>query len=196
MHLSSYQLNRYRHAGLAPTELLAIDDHLVTCEFCRQQLRPGINWPAAIHQLRANLLLLPEEDHVAPEQRTAFVHNRLDAIERELVTSHLQGCPDCTAQTQFLRAGTTDAIPTFGAMWANVMGFLQERAVLIWPMPVVALLVVVTVTIADYWYHRQRAKPAAPTITQPIAAPATPAPLPSPQQQERWPVGGKLVSGF
>ncbi len=180
MHLSSYQINRYRHAGLAATELLAMDDHLVTCEFCRQQLRSGMNLQAAIHELRANLQRLPEEEHVAPEQRTAFVHHRLDAVERELVTGHLQACPNCTAQTEFLRRGPTDSIPTFRVMWDRMMAFLQERAALIWPMPVAALVVVVAVTSADYLYLRQSAKPVVPAVNKQKETTAAPVPLASP----------------
>ncbi len=180
MHLSSYQINRYRHAGLAALELLAMDDHLLACEFCRQQLRSDLHWQAALPQLRTNLLRLPTEEHVAPERRAAFVHNRLDAIERELVTSHLQGCPTCAAQTQFLRDEAVEAIPTVGALWAGGLAFLHERAVLIWPMPVAAILVMVTVTIADYFYLRHHRNTAVPAVISPNPVPVSPRPPASP----------------
>ncbi len=180
MHLSSYQINRYRHAGLAAAELLTIDDHLTTCEFCRHQLRSGIPWSASIRQLQTHLEIQPEEAHVSPAQRTAFVQNRLDAVTRELVTSHLQSCADCTEQMQFLTAAPTDSIPTFGEMWARWLTLLHERTALIWPMPVAALFVVVTVTLADFLYFRPRAAAPLPAITQPSSVPATPVPSASP----------------
>ncbi len=180
MHLSSYQINRYRHAGLAAQELLVIDDHLLTCEFCRQQLRAGINLQAAIHQLQATLLRLPEEEHLSPEQCDAFAHNRLDAIERELVASHLLSCPSCTAQIQTVRENHRDTIPPIAQTWASVTVFLQERAASIWPMPVAALVVMLAVIIADCLYLRQGAKPVAPKVTKLKSIPASPAPISPP----------------
>ncbi len=182
MHLSSYQLNRYRYARLAPEELLAVDDHLVTCEFCQQQLRSAMNVQAALQQLRTNLQCGPETEHLQPEQRTAFVHNRLDAVERELVTSHLQECASCAAQIRFLQEDATETVPTFAATLARLWAFLHERAALLWPMPVAALFVVVSVALIDRWYFGSSAEPAAPAVLQPpVAQPApAPAPLPSP----------------
>jgi hypothetical protein len=180
VHISSYQINRYRHAGLEASELLVIDDHLATCEFCRQQLRSDIHWPAAIRQLQRNLQRQPEVNHITPERRTAFAQNRLDAVARELVTSHLQFCTDCDAQMQFLTAAPTDSLPKCGTMWARLVMFLGERAALIWPMPVAALLVVVAITVADYLYLRHRATAPLPAVKQPSVAPATPSPSASP----------------
>ena len=177
MHLSSYQINRYRHAGLAAQELLVIDDHLLTCEFCRQQLRSGINLQAAMHQLQANLLRLPEEEHLLPEQCDAFAHNRLNVIERELVASHLLNCPSCTAQVQTVRENHRDTNPPSAQIWASVAVFLQERTALIWPMPVAALVVMLAVIIADCLYLRQSAKPVVPKVTKLKSVPASPAPL-------------------
>jgi hypothetical protein len=180
MHISSYQINRYRHAGLAASELLAIDDHLATCEFCRQQLRSDIHWPTAIRQLQLNLQLQPEVNHITPERRTAYAQNGLDSVARELVMSHLQSCADCTEQIQFLTTTPTDSIPTFGAVWTRLLTILDERAALVWPMPVAALLVVVAVTVADYLYLRHRAVAPRSAIPQPSSAPATPSPSASP----------------
>lgn len=183
MHLSAYQLNRYRYARLAPEELLAVDDHLVTCEFCQQQLRSAMNVQAALQQLQANLRRELEVEHLPPEQRTAFVHNRLDAVERELVTSHLQECASCTAQIRFLQEDATETVPTLAETLTSLWAFLHERAALLWPMPVAALLVVVSVALMDCWYRGSSAEPAAPAVIQsPIAQPApAPTPLPSPR---------------
>ncbi len=176
MHLSSQQLNRYRHAGLAPGELLSMDDHLLTCEFCRQQLRPELPLPAALEHLRAALQTLPEEEHIAPELRTAFAQDQVDAIESELIMSHLQRCPACAAQIEFLRGGKTDAILTWGAMWATIAAFLYERAVSLWSIPLAAILAVVLVALADtiFLHH---SNPAVPVVAQPNARPAAPLPL-------------------
>ncbi len=177
MHLSSQQLNRYRHAGLTPGELLSMDDHLLTCEFCRQQLRPDLSLFAASQHLRAALQTLPQEEHLAPEVRTAFAQDQVDAIERELITSHLQRCPACAAQIEFLRGGKTDVILTWGAIWATVAAFLYERAVLLWSIPLAAILAVVLVAIADSIYLHHQSNSTVPVVAQPNIRPAAPPPL-------------------
>lgn len=182
MHLSSYQINRYRHAGLAPAELLAVDDHLVACEFCRQQLRASKNVSAAMQQLQASLRSWPEPLHVSPEQRTAFVQNRLDAVERELVTSHLQECSVCAAQIQFMQNRASTPARTLRDVMAQAWAFLHERAVLIWPMPVAALIVVVLVTLVDQYYFRPGQKQSAPEIVRQQPEPVLPTPLLLPPQ--------------
>jgi anti-sigma factor RsiW len=180
MHLSFYQINRYRYACLTPMELLAVDDHLATCEFCRQQLRSGLNVPAALQQLHANLQVVAESEHLPPAQCTAFVHNRLDAVERELVTSHLEECRSCAAQVQFLQQEAVASVPTPAEMLASLWAFLHERAALLWPMPVAALLVVVSVTLIDQWWLRRSAEATAPTAIQPHVEPLAPTPSVSP----------------
>lgn len=172
MHISAYQINRYRYAGLEAAELLAMDDHLATCEFCRLQLRSDLQWPTAIRQLQRNLQRQPVVNHIPPERRTAYAQNCLDAVARELVTSHLRYCTDCAAQMQFLTAAPTDSIPKFGTMWARVLMFLAERAALIWPMPVAALVVVISVTVADYFYLRYQADARPSAMPQPSASPS------------------------
>lgn len=173
MHLSSYQITRYRHAGLAPAELLTIDDHLVTCEFCRQQLRSGLNWQTAIENIQTNLFGFTETDnHISSEQHTALLCNQLTLVERELVTSHLQVCSICAMQAQCTPIGSVDTGSLTKHVWVRLLTFLQDRAALIWPMPVAALFVVVMVTIADSFYLRHVAKTKAATIMQ--SSPTTP----------------------
>ena len=167
MHLTSYQINRHHYAGLAPAELLTIDDHLVTCGFCRQQLRAGLNWQTAIQNLQTNLRRIPESDcHVSTEQSTALICNRLTAVERELVTSHLQICSSCATQVQFQTIDSVASRTIRPDRWARLKTFLQDRAALIWPLPVAAFIVVMLVTIADSFYLRHVAKTKSATIIQ------------------------------
>lgn len=186
MHLSSYQINRYRYAQLTPAELLDVDDHLVTCEFCRQQLCSGFNVPAALSQLRASLQPLAGAEHLLPEQYTAYLYNQLGAAERELTASHLQECTSCTAQMEFLRAGSMAMKPTRAELFARLWAFLQERAALIWPMPLAALFVVVGITLIDHLYFRPRAKTPAPEITPSPATMSTPTPSPLPRHRRTF----------
>jgi hypothetical protein len=157
MHLSLYQLNRYRHARLAAAELLVIDDHLGDCEFCRQQLCRRMDPQAALLSLQTNLQAVSEEDHLSPAQCAAFKNNTLSAVERELITSHLEFCCACTAQLQI----ATETKPT-QSWWET----WRERLMLVWPIPVAAAMVIMVVATADYFYFRPKTKPNAPEVVQ------------------------------
>jgi anti-sigma factor RsiW len=178
MHLSASQIHRYRHARLAPAELLALDDHLAHCEFCRLQLRSGFQAQAALRELHANFQRLPEAEHVSPEQCAAFTQNRLDAIERELVSSHLEVCPGCTTRLQSLQASLAEPQSSLFAEW---LAFLRDRLALLWPMPVAAAAAVILVTIVDHLYFRERAQPpVAPVLQQASPQPSVATPSPKP----------------
>jgi anti-sigma factor RsiW len=177
MHLSASQIHRYRHARLAPAELLALDDHLAHCEFCRLQLRAGFQAQTALQELHANFQMIPEAEHVSPEQCAAFTQNRLDAIARELVSSHLEVCPGCATRLQSLQASRAEPQPS---LFSELLAFLRDRLALLWPMPVAAAAAVILVTILDHWYFRERAQPpVAPVIQQASPQPSVATPSPT-----------------
>lgn len=55
-HPSTERLNRYRQRGIAPSELLALDDHLAECEACRRELRKAVPAQAVLHALESKPL--------------------------------------------------------------------------------------------------------------------------------------------
>lgn len=177
MHLSLHQLNRYRHARLAAAELLVVDDHLVHCEFCRQQLRRRMNPQAALLSLQTNLQVVTEEEHLSSAQLTAFRNNSLSVVERELIASHLEFCSACATQLQ-----TATETKATRAWWQN----WRERMMLVWPIPVAAAIVIVVVAIADYFYFRPRTKLNTPEVVQRETAPK-PSEVPLPSQPESKP---------
>lgn len=162
MHLSSYQITRFQYAGLAPTELLAIDDHLMGCEFCRRQLRSNLNLPFAFRQLQEEFHEFPEERHIAPEDRTAYVQNRLNRVERELVMSHLQSCTHCKTQIELLQNETPELPHQIGNVVANALASIYDHAGLIWPIPITAFVVILLVALTDYWFFRRHEKTVVP----------------------------------
>ncbi|MBS1808158.1 MAG: hypothetical protein JST84_08205 [Acidobacteria bacterium] len=179
MHLSFYQLNRYRHARLEPAELLSLDDHLTECEFCRQQLRAQLNPQSAFFQLRANLQLMPEPEHLSSSQYPAFVNNTLSTVEQELVVSHLEYCDLCAGQMRVYRAAMLESRPTLGQSWLAIWETWRERLALVWPMPVAAAVVIALVALVDGYYFRAKPNslvaenaplPVTPTIAAPIAS--------------------------
>ena len=183
MHLTVYQLNRYRQARLAPAELLSLDDHLSECEFCRQQLRAQLNLPAALLALQTNLGIVPEPAHLSPAQQTAFTNNTVNAVERELIVSHLESCASCAAHMQAYRAALLEPPASLGSALLAILDAWRERLALVWPMPVVAALVIAFVALADNVYVRTKAKP--PANLQQIAVPRpSAAPVTSPTERE------------
>jgi hypothetical protein len=138
-HLSVQLFERYRQRRLEPAELLALDDHLATCAACREQLRAMKPSRAALLRLRANLQTAAQTapDHLLREQLVAYIRSQLDEVDRELVESHLEFCPQCAAQAQELRAlterqaaavtaspATADSQITVSTWWAKLVASL------------------------------------------------------------------------
>ncbi len=178
MHLSSYQLNRYRHARLEPAELLSLDDHLAQCEICRRQLCGARNLPAALSSLHRHLQAVTPECHLSLTQCAAFINNDLNGVERELVVSHLDDCSACTAQLQAYRDSMSECSFTWGQVLLALMDSWRERLALVWPLPVVAALVLVFVALADSVFWRQPSQPRTPE-NHPVAT--TPSPILTPR---------------
>lgn len=178
MHLSSYQLNRYRHARLEPAELLSLDDHLEQCEICRRQLCGPRNLPAARSSLQLHLQAVTAENHLFLTQCRALINNELNGVERELIVGHLDDCSACTIQLQAYRHSLSEPTSTLGQMLLTLLDFWRERLALVWPMPVVAALVLVCVALVDSVYWRPQSPPQAPE-NRPSATEPSPSPTPS-----------------
>lgn len=127
-HLSQSELERYRQYWLAPAELLALDDHLLACATCRRQLRQSQPSQSALRTLQSSLqtIVQPATDHLLHEQLAAYQRGRLDEVDRELIESHLEFCPQCTAQMQSLSA---DAVQSW---WQEIR---KAARLFIWGAP-------------------------------------------------------------
>jgi anti-sigma factor RsiW len=106
-HLSQQVIERYRERTLPPAELIAADDHFAACAACRELLLAG----APVAQIEAASALLRRDlcesltpEHLSYEQLAAYVDREADAVEREIVESHLAHCDSCTEQFEELRA--------------------------------------------------------------------------------------------
>jgi hypothetical protein len=93
-HLSAEQIAKYRERSLLPGELLAVDSHLGGCEECRSQLSESPmatrGFLSAIEEARG--------EHLSYEQMDAWVDDRMDQTERELVLAHIGLCAECARQ--------------------------------------------------------------------------------------------------
>jgi predicted anti-sigma-YlaC factor YlaD len=105
-HLSQPVIELYRERSLPPAELIAADDHLGECEACRGRLEGKAAWRAAAASLGEDLraALAVEPEHLRYEQLAAYVDREADAVEREIIESHLSHCRECVEQFEELRA--------------------------------------------------------------------------------------------
>ncbi len=105
-HLSAQTIEQYHRRKLPPADLLTADDHLAACLACRRQASEAVSGEKALASLRADLhrVARKESDHLTDEQMTSFVDDELDAVDREIVDSHLEVCDMCQAETEDLRA--------------------------------------------------------------------------------------------
>jgi anti-sigma factor RsiW len=98
-HLSEKMLERFRQRRLAPAELLAIDDHVMTCQACRERLYGSAVRRDALASLQASLRQArTTTDHLTDDCLQAYIGGRLDAVDRELAESHLECCKRCQAR--------------------------------------------------------------------------------------------------
>lgn len=105
-HLSEALAERYRARTLAPAEKLAVARHLAACAACRERVNQTAQSLAAFAALRKNLRPRAREDlqHLDYETLEAYVDERADALDTEIVESHVELCADCATELQALRA--------------------------------------------------------------------------------------------
>ncbi len=105
-HLTSEQLKDYGRAALPPLDLLAADDHLGDCVECHRRVAPVAVTTGTFRSLQEAFLLAPEGPtrHLEFTQLAALLDDELDNIEREIVSSHLEGCASCKNELRELSA--------------------------------------------------------------------------------------------
>ena len=97
-HLSGDEAGRYRRQAVSAAELLRIDEHLAACPACRTIL-------ASADDLDSLAALLTSADltHLEYEQLAAYADRTADAIDRELVDTHVADCALCRRELQDLQ---------------------------------------------------------------------------------------------
>ena len=105
-HLSEQLLEKYRRRVMSPTDTLAADDHLASCESCRDLAREPLQIEAIVSALRENLgsgVVGLETDHPSYEQIVALVDGEIDQASLDAVESHLEICAACADDVSDLR---------------------------------------------------------------------------------------------
>ena len=105
-HLDSHELELFIAHRLAPDELLRAARHLGVCQSCRERIshaeRIGPRIESLLTELRADVK--PVEPHLDYEQLEAHVDDRVSAVRREIVGSHLAICQPCAREAQELES--------------------------------------------------------------------------------------------
>src|ERR1044072_1889432 len=109
-HLTDEQIESYRKRDLNPHQLLAADKHCLACESCRSRLNESGKLQATFNKLRENLQTAARAgpEHLEHRRLEAYVDNRADELDREIVESLLELCADCAHELAELQ--------TFAAM--------------------------------------------------------------------------------
>jgi anti-sigma factor RsiW len=152
-HLTDEQIEGYRKRELQPQQLLAADRHCLSCERCRSRLNESGKLQAAFKNLKENLQTGARErpEHLEYGLLEAYVDNRVDELDREIVESHIALCADCADELQELQAfaamlrsaATAEAKPTEKvSLWQRWFSFNTPMAVFRLAGAAVALLLI------------------------------------------------------
>ena len=164
-HLSKHTIDGYRQRSLVPAELLAVDDHLATCEVCYERvisLQP--NLPRSIGALSSDLTGSEPyvDDHLTYESIAALVDDDADEIGREIATSHLEVCGFCSQELEALREMKWSVKPQPAPVTA--VNPARERTGVFWswftwPRLATAVLLVLAATALMWLIWRSSQKP-------------------------------------
>jgi anti-sigma factor RsiW len=174
-HLSAHIIGRYTRRELTPAELLRVDEHLSSCNSCRESSLDASRVQGTVTSLHANLLVDHREgagEHLTYEQVAALADNELDAAEREIAEAHLELCQMCQGEVSDLqilrsslvgRAGAATASPGAGVDFDRDAARSRRRVVVAplsgLPVPLrVAALVLLAVSLTG-WFLWSRPAP-------------------------------------
>lgn len=99
-HISDEIFDRYARRDAGSSEILQVQNHVAACDACRAKLARVVNeeksFAAAIRGDFAFADFADEPQHLAYEQLELFIDDKLDEVDREIATSHLRICDECT----------------------------------------------------------------------------------------------------
>ncbi len=116
-HVSAEEIDRYQRRMLAPADLLAVDDHLARCRFCRGQVLDAGRLNGTVSAIRRELARAVDEiEHPTPERLAALVDGDLDDVEIELLEAHLDVCRHCREDVDDLQEVRRERRRTVGEL--------------------------------------------------------------------------------
>jgi hypothetical protein len=105
-HLSNDQMSGYARRTLDAEALLLADDHLSTCDECRNRLIDVEGLKETVESLRRDLrtALDAPTGHLPYDQIEARAEGRLRGAAREVAETHIEHCAACARQARDLEA--------------------------------------------------------------------------------------------
>lgn len=212
-HLSTQQVADYRQQRLAPTALIAVDDHLADCAACRRLVEVAL--PGAVVALYADLqavaATLPHAAvHLSFEQIADCVDEKLVGTELQFVNDHLVACAACAHAAADLRSFKDElAAPVNAARPLTVaiskQGWREKLQHWLWPRSPAwafggALALLLIVVWAGWLLNRRRTSETTPReIAETGASPSptlavAPSPV-APPEPEPIPLLAQLRDG-
>lgn len=158
-HPTNAQLVGYRERTLGAADLIAVGDHLASCEACRAA---DPNSDARRVALVASLVdAVPE--HPAPELLTAFALDRLEPDATADVEAHLDRCDLCSEVIQEVTAHRE----------VTLRSTQTTRQAASWIYPLAAAAAVTIVIGASLWWTRSSNNPAESRLAEsrPVSPP-------------------------
>lgn len=104
-HLSETEIQNYQSKKITPDQLLELDDHIQSCELCRNrvhQKQDDISYKWLRSELRTEAV--ENSGHLLYDHLESYVDGSLDSIDLEIVQSHLNICNECTTDVNELRS--------------------------------------------------------------------------------------------
>lgn len=194
-HLTQKQVEDYSLHQLGAAELLAVGDHLVTCEVCRVRVEGELSSDVAFLALHEEAFSENGFDsaHLTAEQTADYVDQNLSGEALQVVDDHLSGCEQCAVAVADLRGFRNEIAPSldrrYGPMLVAEGGWLQKFASLfrVGPIPVwggaaLAVLVLGAVAWLVWRAPREQQQEVAVVSPTPVVQP-TPSPEPTLQPQ-------------
>jgi hypothetical protein len=194
-HLSTQSLEQYRRRTMSPTEILAADDHLASCEVCRRLALKRDQVDTVISRLRLNLRegASFESDHATYEQIVALVDGEIDDTSRDTLEHHLESCAFCTedvndlrlVRSEVLASSVKEAMPnTRPTFRQKITAFTDAIRLSLRPALAAALaLLFISISIALFfaWKAMRRESPQRAGGVEPPGVPAPASPGSSPE---------------
>jgi hypothetical protein len=145
-HLSEVLIQNYQLNKITPDELLELDEHIQSCESCRNRLHQkkdndSFRWLQS--ELRTTAVKNP--GHLSYDQLESYVDGCLDSVDLENVESHLHICNECKTDVNELRSVQSDLHDKFksrevtsfwslasNSSWLKLAGIAAAIAFFMW----------------------------------------------------------------
>src|SRR5262249_17507711 len=103
-----------------------VDDHIASCESCRERLTKLQNVPGKRDSLYAQLTTAKIE-HLGYEELESYVNELCGATDREIIESHLQLCDSCLDQVRDLQRLRFDLTRSRSGFWEKFAALWNSR---------------------------------------------------------------------